>query len=696
MKSDLWQPVAIVAALLALLTIFFIQSRSADLGVYERMHEALVNYATYDAELTRDLLSARAGFLSNYDPVATDRKHLLGTLEVLRHHAETGSQEAATALKQPIGRLDEAQKQKFADVEHFKAANALLRNSLMYLTFAGSLLHLPDKDKAMAGESMRLSYAVLRYMQAPDIDIAGEIAAILDRLAAVPGIHDDLSTLVAHGRLIVTLAPQADALMHQIVTAPTGIRAQELQATVLEQTDRVEARAQVFRTLLYTVALLLLSYVAFQIVRLRSGARALRQSNVSLQREMEERSRATMALRTSEARFRAISESAKEAIVSIDDRGRIASWNAGAAAMFGYPEREIVGRRFTLLCPASYRHAHERAFADLRESDDVLSDLTTRELAGLRKNGEEFPLEVSLSTWATEEGRFVTAIMREISERRRLEETTRQQELQLIQANRMAVLGLLISGVAHEINNPNQLILVNSSIVAETCVELMTILDARLEQQHDVTLGGLPYAEMREQMPLLARDIHDAALRIRNTVDELKDFFRPNAGNGPRIFDLNDSVQRAVRLLNHLIHSKTTHFRRDLALQLPAARGDAQHVEQVVVNLLVNALEALPNAECSVIISTAYDAARKRLVLIIEDQGVGIAKGDLARLCDPFFTTKQATGGTGLGLAITSTLLHSIGGTLRYESEVGKGTRAIVELGCATDIAVLDNRVAKS
>jgi PAS domain S-box-containing protein len=548
----------------------------------------------------------------------------------------------------------------------------------------------------MAGESMRLSYAVLRYMQAPDIDIAGEIAAILDRLAAVPGIHDDLSTLVAHGRLIVTLAPQADALMHQIVTAPTGIRAQELQATVLEQTDRVEARAQVFRTLLYTVALLLLSYVAFQIVRLRSGARALRQSNVSLQREMEERSRATMALRTSEARFRAISESAKEAIVSIDDRGRIASWNAGAAAMFGYPEREIVGRRFTLLCPASYRHAHERAFADLRESDDVLSDLTTRELAGLRKNGEEFPLEVSLSTWATEEGRFVTAIMREISERRRLEETTRQQELQLIQANRMAVLGLLISGVAHEINNPNQLILVNSSIVAETCVELMTILDARLEQQHDVTLGGLPYAEMREQMPLLARDIHDAALRIRNTVDELKDFFRPNAGNGPRIFDLNDSVQRAVRLLNHLIHSKTTHFRRDLALQLPAARGDAQHVEQVVVNLLVNALEALPNAECSVIISTAYDAARKRLVLIIEDQGVGIAKGDLARLCDPFFTTKQATGGTGLGLAITSTLLHSIGGTLRYESEVGKGTRAIVELGCATDIAVLDNRVAKS
>jgi PAS domain S-box-containing protein len=399
-----------------------------------------------------------------------------------------------------------------------------------------------------------------------------------------------------------------------------------------------------------------------------------------------------MALRASEERFRAISESAKEAIVSIDARGRIASWNAGAAVMFGYPEREILGRRFTQLCPGKFRRAHQQAFADLRESDDVLTEIATREFAGLRKNGNEFPLEVSLSTWATEEGRFVTAIMRDISERRRLEEMTRQQELQLIQTNRMAVLGLLISGVAHEINNPNQLILVNSSVVAETCEELMRLLDARLDQQHGITLGGLPYAEMREQMPLLARDIHDAAIRIRNTVDELKDFFRPNSGNAAQNFDLNDSVQRAVRLLNHLIHRKTAHFHTELAVRLPAARGVAQHVEQVVVNLLVNALEALPNNSCGVIVSTACDTARKRLILIVEDQGVGISPADLARLCDPFFTTKQATGGTGLGLAITSTLLHSIGGTLRYESELGQGTRAVVELVCAGDVSVTDNR----
>jgi PAS domain S-box-containing protein len=693
MRSDLWQPVAIVTALLALLTIFFIQSRSADLAVYERMHEALSNYATYDAELTRDLLSARAGLLANYDPVATDRKHLQGTMEKLRQHATAGSVEAGTGLKQPIDRLEQAQQQKLVDVEHFKAANALLRNSLMYLTFAGSLLHLPDKDKTIAGESTRLSYAVLRYMQAPDADIAAEIGTVLDRLAAVPGMHDDLSTLVAHGRLIVKLAPQADALMRQIVTAPTGVRAQELQATVLQQTDRVEARAQIFRVLLYAVALLLLSYVTYQFVRLKSGARALRLANISLQQEIEARSRATLALRASEERFRAISESAKEAIVSIDARGRIASWNAGAAAMFGYPEPEILGRRFTQLCPVKFRRAHEQAFADLRESDDVLTDIATREFAGVRKNGNEFPLEGSLSTWATEEGRFVTAIMRDISERRRLEETARQQELQLIQTNRMAVLGLLISGVAHEINNPNQLILVNSSVVAETCEELMRLLDARLDQQHGITLGGLPYAEMREQMPLLARDIRDAAIRIRNTVDELKDFFRPNFGNAAQNFELNDSVQRAVRLLNHLIHSKTVHFRTELGEQLPAARGVAQHVEQVVVNLLVNALEALPNNSCGIIVSTACDAERKRLILIVEDQGVGISPADLARLCDPFFTTKQATGGTGLGLAITSTLLHSIGGTLRYESELGKGTRAVVELVCAGDVSVTDNRI---
>jgi PAS domain S-box-containing protein len=690
MRGDLWRPSAIVVTLLALLTILLIQSRSSDLVLFERMHEALRNYDLYDAELTRDVLSARAGLLANYDPLAEDRKHLHGTLEELRKEGAAGSKEVDALLQRPIEMLDQAQTQKLSDVEHFKSANALLRNSLMYLTFAGPILHIPEAEKRIAGEAARLSYAVLRFVQVPDPGVAAEIQAVLDRLAAVRGSHPELTTLVAHGRLIVTLAPQTDALLRQITSAPTSSRAHELQAAVLQQTDKVEQRAQVFRVLLYVVALLLLGYVVFQFIRLRSGAQRLRQTNISLQREMNERARAAAALRASDARFRAISESAKEAIVSVEPGGMIAAWNAGATAMFGYLPGEILGLPFTCLSPPRYRNAHQQAFSHLLDSDDAKLSSAMREFAGLRKNGEEFPLEVSLATWATDEGRFLTAIMRDISERRRLEETTRQQELQLIQTNRMAVVGQLVSFVVHEINNPTQVILENSLTVVNACSEALALVDSLAQRPQGTTLAGLPYAEMREKLPQLGSDIHDQALLIKRNVAELRDFYGAKSRGGAEAFDLNDSVARTVRFLTHQIDKKTRQFRSDLSPGLPKARGDAQHFEQVAGNLLVNALESLPDQSCAVSVSTAFDAARERLILVVEDQGVGIAKADLARVCDPFFTTKQASGGTGLGLAISSILLKNLGGHLRYESQVGKGTRATVELGCARVAAVPD------
>jgi polar amino acid transport system substrate-binding protein len=138
-----------------------------------------------------------------------------------------------------------------------------------------------------------------------------------------------------------------------------------------------------------------------------------------------------------------------------------------------------------------------------------------------------------------------------------------------------------------------------------------------------------------------------------------------------------------VRLLNHLIQRKTRHFHVALSESLPPVRGDVQHLEHVVVNLLVNALEALPDAGCAVQVSTRCLPDEHSLVLTVADQGVGIAPQHLAHLCDPFFTTKAATGGTGLGLAITANLVREHGGQLTFHSEIGQGTRACVTLPVA-------------
>jgi len=129
-------------------------------------------------------------------------------------------------------------------------------------------------------------------------------------------------------------------------------------------------------------------------------------------------------------------------------------------------------------------------------------------------------------------------------------------------------------------------------------------------------------------------------------------------------------------------------FQVELAAALPPVWGDAQHLAHVVVNLVVNALEALPDTAGGVHVSTRYAPEEHRLVLEVADQGVGIVPQHLARLCDPFFTTKAARGGTGLGLAITATLVHAHGGRLTFQSTLGQGTCVCVILPAADSTLV--------
>ncbi len=247
-----------------------------------------------------------------------------------------------------------------------------------------------------------------------------------------------------------------------------------------------------------------------------------------------------------------------------------------------------------------------------------------------------------------------------------------------MQANKMSALGTLVSGVAHEINNPNQMVLLNASVLADTWRDAVNALDAHRELEGDFTLAGLPYTEMREAAATLIRDLNEGARRIDRIVQDLKDFARPQRVGLQADVDVNDIAQRSARLLAHLVHRRTQHFRLALAEGLPPVRGDAQQVEQVIVNLLVNALESLPDPSRGVTLVTRRDPADGGVLLEVIDEGVGIPPEHLGRLCDPFFTTKQDSGGTGLGLSVTFSLVRAHGGRLDFASEPGRGTRASV------------------
>lgn len=277
----------------------------------------------------------------------------------------------------------------------------------------------------------------------------------------------------------------------------------------------------------------------------------------------------------------------------------------------------------------------------------------------------------------------------EIAEHSRLQEANRQQEVQLIQANKMTALGILVSGVAHEINNPNQLVLTNSRVLAKVWEDAIKILDKFQRGNGEFTLARLSYAEMRETVAALIRDVNAGALRIGRIVEDLKNFARPGARGLPDDFQLNDAVQRAMRLLAHLIRQRTAKLRTDLAPNLPPMRGNAQQVEQIAINVLVNALEALPDRDRAITVSTFFVESAGAVVLEVRDEGIGIAPQHLPRLCDPFFTTKQETGGTGLGLAICLSLAREHNGCLEFDSEPGKGTRVRVKFQCLDELLPL-------
>jgi signal transduction histidine kinase len=292
---------------------------------------------------------------------------------------------------------------------------------------------------------------------------------------------------------------------------------------------------------------------------------------------------------------------------------------------------------------------------------------------------------VRLRLNATELHRANEELNQRIARERRLQEANRQQELQLIQANKMTALGILVSGVAHEINNPNQQVLTNSKVLTKVWDDAIKILDELRRERGEFTLARLAYAEMRETVAHLIRDVHAGALRIGQIVDDLKDFARPGERRTQSVFDLNDAVHRAIRLLAHLINQRTSKLRTNLSPSLPPMLGDAQQVEQIAINLVINALEALPERKRGITISTAYIASERSLALEVIDEGVGIARQHLERLCDPFFTTKHDSGGTGLGLAITSSLVRVHRGCMRFDSEPGKGTRVVVKFRCIED-----------
>ncbi|MBN2552538.1 MAG: PAS domain S-box protein [Spirochaetales bacterium] len=274
----------------------------------------------------------------------------------------------------------------------------------------------------------------------------------------------------------------------------------------------------------------------------------------------------------------------------------------------------------------------------------------------------------------------IRASNRDITRRRKYQESELMKIEELAQAEKMITLGTLVSGVAHEINNPTHFIALNTPLLRETWHGTRPILDSYYRQNGEFRVGRFKYSLLKDRVDQLLDGVDEGARRIQRIVNSLKDYARPDPSDMNQIVDINEVIQNAITLLANPIENQTNRFSANLAESLPRIRGSSQKLEQVLINLIQNALESLEAKDKSVSVSSGVDALNHRVIIEVKDEGCGMEDKTLRRVLDPFYTTKRSKGGTGLGLAIAARIAQDHGGQLTFTSEVGKGTTALLTL----------------
>jgi PAS domain S-box-containing protein len=405
----------------------------------------------------------------------------------------------------------------------------------------------------------------------------------------------------------------------------------------------------------------------------------LRDTLESLKAEIIDRVQAEEALSESEEKYRTILHSIEEGVYEVDLAGNLTFFNDSLRRHLKYSRDELMGmnnRQFT-----SEDHV-ERVYQTFNSVYQTGKPATAFNWEMIAKDGSKKFVELSVSLMRDSEGHPTgfRGVARDITERKEAEEQAKLHQQQLMQASKMVALGTLVSGVAHEVNNPNNFIMLNSPILKEAWDNALPILQKYYEENGDFIIGGMNYSEMRENIPTLFSGISDGAKRIKQIVEDLKNYVRDNTADLTQSVNINEVLKSAVSLLSNMIKKSTNHFSIEYGKNLPLLKGNFQRLEQVMINLVQNACQALPDAQKGIFITIQFDGKASTIVINVRDEGTGIPPETLLNITDPFFTTKHDSGGVGLGLSISSKIVEEHGGTLNFKSEIGTGTTAEITL----------------
>jgi signal transduction histidine kinase/ActR/RegA family two-component response regulator len=266
------------------------------------------------------------------------------------------------------------------------------------------------------------------------------------------------------------------------------------------------------------------------------------------------------------------------------------------------------------------------------------------------------------------------------SQHRRAEEALKESQQQLQQAQKMEALGTLVAGVAHEINNPINLIMYNLPLMQKIWADLLPVLMKEKQQVPDRKYGGFTYAFLEDNLLRLIADMDMAANRVAKIVSDLKNFSKQSNVAEKSLLQVNTAVKNALRLAQTTLRKSGAQIELELDEDLPLMEGNLQSIEQIILNIIINAIQAIDHKDGIIRIRTGLRINDGRIFIAISDNGRGISPAIADKLFLPFVTDKQAEGGTGLGLSVTYGLVHAHGGDIQFETREDKGTTFTISM----------------
>jgi len=367
--------------------------------------------------------------------------------------------------------------------------------------------------------------------------------------------------------------------------------------------------------------------------------------------------------------------------VKIDDTGLIETYHGpGCVRVTGYTSEDY------------YKDPELWVRMVFKEDRKTVTEQATMALSGkpvnplehriIHRNGSIRWVKNSIVLSIDENGilKGYDGLINDITNIKKAEQQAVEKQKQLEQADKLASLGVLVSGVAHEINNPNNYIMLNVQLFSKIWKDILPILNSHYENNGDFALAGMSYSQSIEKITKSIDGIENGSERIKNIVNALTNFAKQDRGDLNQEVDINKIVDFSILITGTLIKKSTDYFNVEYSDNLPKIKGNMQQLEQVLINLVTNSCQSLKKRNEKILVRTYKKESNNSVSISIEDEGGGMTDDMLKHIFDPFFTTKRTSGGTGLGLSISYNIIQNHEGTLSFHSEIGKGTKAIVSL----------------